>query len=84
MAAALLMRRGPADFRCRYGAAMNRARTIERQAAGLREDLARLASGEGDRLMVQRAIDGMRYQLELAECLADEFELARAARVVEQ
>jgi hypothetical protein len=43
---ALLMRRGPSNFRRRYGAALNRARTIERQAAGLREALARLASGE--------------------------------------
>jgi len=42
------MRRGPSKFRQRYSAAVNLARTIERQAAGLREALVRLTSGEGD------------------------------------
>jgi hypothetical protein len=71
------MRTGRTEFQCRYGAAMNRARTIERQAAGLRVDLARMASGEGDRREVQRTIEAMRYQLELAERLADEFHHAQ-------
>lgn len=57
---------------------MNRARTIERQAASLREELALLASDEGDRSRVQRMLEAMREQLLLAERLADEFELARA------
>jgi hypothetical protein len=55
---------------------MNRARTIERQAAGLREELGRLASGEGDRTTVQRLLDAVRDQLGLAERLADELEVS--------
>ena len=57
--------------------AMNRARTVERQAAGLRENLARLASGEGDRIAVQHSIEAMRDQLSLAERLADELHSTR-------
>jgi hypothetical protein len=71
------MRRGPSTFRQRYGAALNRARTIERQAAGLREALARMASGEVDSAQARGAIEAMRYQLVLAEQLADELDLGR-------
>ena len=71
------MRRTTFKFRTRFGAAMNRARTIERQAGGLRVHLAHLASGEGDRAEVQRAIDAIRGQLDLAECLAEELHQSR-------
>lgn len=53
------------------GWALNRGRTIERQAASLREALARFAS-TGEREEVERMIGAMREQLELAERLLDE------------
>jgi hypothetical protein len=64
------MARPASDWRARYGAAMNRARTIERQAAGLRASLAALASGEDLAGDVDRAVAAIRYQLELVERLA--------------
>jgi hypothetical protein len=54
---------------------LNRARTIERQAAVLREGLARLARRDGERGDVQRAIHSIRDQFALAEKLADELGL---------
>ena len=52
--------------------ALTRARTIERQAEGLRIALARLASREGDAGDVEMMIGAMREQLQLAERLAEE------------
>lgn len=57
------------EWRLRQTIAQTRGHTIERQADGLRIELVRLASGEGDLAHCQLLIEGMRSQLELAEAL---------------
>ena len=60
----------PLPWRTRMSYALTRARTMERQADGLRRDLARLANGEqGAGEDVERTIGAIREQLELAELL---------------
>ena len=61
------------DWRRRQTQAQTRGRTIERQADGLRIELVRLASGEGDSARCRLLIKGIREQLVLAEALASEF-----------
>jgi hypothetical protein len=60
----------PLPWRTRMSYALTRARTIERQADGLRRALARLADAEEGAVgEAERTIDAMREQLLLAEQL---------------
>ena len=61
------------EMEVRYDATMRRCRTIERHAATLRAELLWLASGDGDRRRVDRALDALREQLARAQRLADTF-----------
>ena len=63
-------------WRTRMGWAMNRGRTIEREAAGLRESSARLAAEPGDaqRGEAERSVRAMRDQLAMVERLLSEME----------
>lgn len=60
------------EWRLRQTQAQTRGRTIERQSDALRQELVRLASGEGDLARCRLLINGIRDQLALAEALAEE------------
>ena len=63
----------------RYDATMRQCRVLERRLAALRGELLWMAEGEGDRQRVERALGGLREQLQLAGALADAFDGARDA-----
>ena len=55
------------EWRTRWTHAQTRGRTIERQAAGLRSALVRVADGSGGQDDVLRMTQAIREQLALAE-----------------
>lgn len=55
------------EWRTRWTHAQTRGRTIERQAAGLRENLVRFCDGQGSPEEVERSIAAIRDQLVLVE-----------------
>jgi hypothetical protein len=66
----------PLPWRTRLSWALTRGRTIERQAEGLRRDLARLANQDlGAAADVQRSVSAIREQLVLVEVLASRISL---------
>lgn len=68
------------EWRRRQTQAQTRGRTIERQADGIRQELVRLASGEGEIERLLFLVAGIQEQLRLAQALAMELADSRPRR----